>query len=307
MHYFLLRHLWIPLFEMPCLFTCRVLAPQATKPLVRICAWFDSVNVDAVCYIRVPRFVSNRLAVASFPKQVSVGGEQCRLFCRIPTGPYGRPAGWVQRKRCCGGIAVEMQFFSEGQTGAKSGWLALWTGLAVLVGFVGNSVRSKISDGNLAAKHVALRLSLDWCTALELRRGPFELYEFDIWYIWNKADDMVRFRSWSLRRFSQMTTSIMLASKFTGASKWHSFCSFTWRPPLAKGDVLRLDVALQFGMGVPLLHEHQQLWWTGLEHFQGWELGISDWKVWRSRDVTIFRQQISMPAFYWPFALQLWS
>ena len=43
-------------------------------------------------------------------------------------------------------------FFSEGQTGAKSGWLALWTGLAVLVGFVGNSVRSKISDGNPLSK-----------------------------------------------------------------------------------------------------------------------------------------------------------
>ena len=58
----------------------------------------------------------------------------------------------VQRKRCCGSIAVEICIYldlvySEGQTGAKSGWLALWTGLAVLVGFVGNSV-----DPNLRRK-----------------------------------------------------------------------------------------------------------------------------------------------------------
>lgn len=75
----------------------------------------------------------------------------------IPTGPYGRPAG---------------------QTGAKSGWLALWTGLAVLVGFI--------------------------VIGLVYRLGAPE-------------------RSWSLRRFSQMTTSIM--AMFCA---WMSLYSLEW-------------------------------------------------------------------------------
>jgi len=75
----------------------------------------------------------------------------------IPTGPYGRPAG---------------------QTGAKSGWLAMWTCVAVLFGFV--------------------------VIGLVYRLG---------------APD----RSWSLQRFSQMTTSIMAMY-----CAWMSLYSLEW-------------------------------------------------------------------------------
>lgn len=75
----------------------------------------------------------------------------------IPTGPYGRPAG---------------------QNGAKSGWLQLWTGVSVLIGFI--------------------------VIGLVYRLGAPE-------------------RSWSARRFSQMTTSIM--AMFCA---WMSLYSLEW-------------------------------------------------------------------------------
>eukprot|EP00438_Fugacium_kawagutii_P015465 Skav202295 [mRNA] locus=scaffold3364:111237:117988:- [translate_table: standard] len=78
----------------------------------------------------------------------------------IPTGPYGR------------------------QTGAKSTWLIMWTGAAVLVAFVSDPVTS----------------------------FPRTTYLF-----------VLPGRSWSLRRFSQMTTSIM--AMFCA---WMSLYSLEW-------------------------------------------------------------------------------
>lgn len=212
------------------------------------------------------------------------------------------------KKRCCGGIAVEMHFFFW-----RTDWSKVW--LACLV------------DWSRSFSWICWQLSeiqnLRWKPSFQ------SMLRSDCHWIgvppWSSGEDRLSCMS-LIYDISETKLMIWYASgvgvygvshKWLHQSCWHpsllghpsdtaSVASHD-APPLAKGDVLRLDVALQFGMGVPLLHEHQQLWWTGLEHFQGWELGISDWKVWRSRDVTIFRQQISMPAFYWPFALQLWS
>ena len=159
-------------------------------------------------------------------------------------------------------------FFSEGQTGAKSGWLALWTGLAVLVGFVGNSVRSKISDGNLAAKHVAFRLSLDWCTALELRRGPFESYEFDTAeWSWYGTLQELEFTAFLTNDYIYHV-GIQVYGGICGTA--HCFISFTWRP---------FDPRAMFCAWMSLYSlEWEFLYYTSTSSFggQAW-CSISEW------------------------------
>ena len=64
-----------------------------------------------------------------------------------------------------------------------------------------------------------------------------------------------------------------------------------------KGDVLRLDVALQLGVGVPVLHQHQQLWWTGPDSTDLGPVGPVGLDL-------MCRRQISTHAFFWPSVLQ---
>ena len=106
----------------------------------RICAGLDAIHVDTVCHVRVDASIrqGRRLPLAALQSSVLSGIPKAQ----DPNGSVWTSSRLAETVRAFSRLTSQVGAVLLGQTGAKSGWLQLWTGVSVLIGFVGNSVNS---------------------------------------------------------------------------------------------------------------------------------------------------------------------